>query len=65
MLNEKINIDSYSVLDLNGKTVIASTKLNENISSFIVNIENVDSGTYFIYLQLENGEILKKKICKN
>lgn len=65
MLNENVNIDSYSVLDLNGKTVIASTKLNENISSFIVNIENVDSGTYFIYLQLENGEILKKKICKN
>lgn len=65
--NSKLTIASsiamkqYTITDLNGRVLLEkeSTKMKE-----FINIEEFSQGLYLIIVELENGDIVKKKILK-
>ncbi len=53
------NVESYSVLDIYGKTI---QEFKTHNSEFRINIEDLSKGIYFIRLQTEKGVVIKKFI---
>ena len=67
-INGILNIDinnamqyAYTILSVNGNIV---EKRENNAGSSSVNFSDKPAGIYFIVIQVENGEVLRKKIIK-
>ena len=66
--SEEVNIStngliiSYTLIDMQGRTVLSVSDLN--ISSVDVNVKELNPGTYFIKVNTENGSAQKKIIIE-
>ena len=67
--SEKVNIstsgliiNSYSVVDMQGRVVLSASDLN--IASVNVNVKELNAGTYFVEVNTENGSVQKKIIIE-
>jgi choice-of-anchor B domain-containing protein len=56
-ISSNIEIDTWTVFDLNGRAVVSGDQI-------LVNLENFESGVYLLYLQLKDGGVLVKRIVK-
>ena len=58
--NLPINNNSIGVFDVTGKSVINQQSVTGNTVK--INISNLQSGTYFVKVVLENGTVLQQKL---
>gem|GEM_PF-4496941 len=57
--NGKLRIMDVSILDITGKQV-TSKKYKEQSKKYIVNVEDLPAGLYFVKIKTNNGEIIRK-----
>jgi len=57
--NAQLRIMDVSILDITGKQV-TSKKYKGESKKYIVNVENLPAGLYFIKIKTNNGEIMRK-----
>ena len=55
--NDSFTIENVEIYDINGKTILSTNKP-------IINISHLLTGTYFVKIKTDNGELIKKIIKK-
>ncbi|CAH8282165.1 Por secretion system C-terminal sorting domain-containing protein (fragment) [Mariniflexile fucanivorans] len=58
-----INIKSVNLYDVSGR-IVKSINLNNNVPNIRINISNLNTGTYFILIDSDMGQ-LRKQLMKN
>lgn len=55
-------VDSYSVVDLNGRILIAKDVLSASDDVLSVNLEGIPTGVYIVKIKLESKDVVKKLV---